>query len=940
MEQEAPQSTVVERTVGNKPPASVQPQRVRPTVQTINPVSYLQSITPPPSTSPVSATVIGAVNDMALRTAHASATMPSPIASPQLPELTTFDVPKYLSDGSCQMHTVNLRNATIEDHNLILGDIQRLGQQIKDSVVPNSSLLLRYSRLKRALDMIRRQISVTKVQSTQELVSDVLRRATPTRQTQSHLPSVTMRSQSPNTPASSVPHSPVQHQVPFPQNERLQPQFQVQNATVPTMLPPPQPLNIQSQALPSMGYFRPPAVHATPTQHPQSPLTLNALSAPNAPFLQPQIWTRNVHASTNYVSSSTHLPQVQSARHQLPQIISQDTQHQHQQLNTVPSPGGAGSTKQVWCRPFLNKLHFLMAQPDTEPWKPNDSLRASLLESALKQEDDLRALDIFAIVPLDLATARSKIPGFNQDMMLALELLQQIRPIFDALYSHCASKRIPCPSQALMASYGITSPALQRTISVSLSQMLKNSLESQNLQQQQQRLLQHRQQQLHIQQAQAQQNQTAASTPNQQPRMEWGQIRPSSFHRQTQSIGSQSVPIERPEFQVFTTDWGGKVLGWKLIPEWRHIPADLEKPQGDTSEYFTYFKRCITPVMKLESVKTQNLSFFVEAAINKSYPKTRRVEGTALYRRPVQNRSKLYRLRCVSSKLDLTQLNNSDDFSTWRSTETCWPPNFFAELNEKQNRAIDKNPTTSTPQERELSKKRKLHFRRKRNWGKDCATDITDGLEPGENTIQCMMLDSPLGDGNAYYLAVEEIEVAEYNSICQSVTETQAMSPGDAQEIITSRLKKSADAIADDEDISVVEEDTVTVSIICPMSQQLIGEPVRGKSCRHLECFDLKGYLMSRTKLCSGFSVPDSWKCPICSCEVTPATLFIDGFMQETIAKLREVQAEGDYLETKSVVIRSDGLWRPNDPPEAATKNVKKEAPEIIVLDDDDDDDL
>ncbi|EPS41408.1 hypothetical protein H072_4692 [Dactylellina haptotyla CBS 200.50] len=933
--------------------------RIRPTVQTtVSP--YLQNMTPPPSTSPVSATVISGVSDLGLRSAHPNTAMPSPLASPQMSEPSTIDVPKYLSDGTCQMHTVNLRNASIEDHNLVLGDLQRLGQQIKDSAIPNRSLVARYSKLIRALDIIRRQINQTSVQTTSELVSDILRRLTPTRQTQPHgqgnttlLQAASLASQNMTSPANQ--HISTAQDTAQPQSFSF---------LTPTMRPPPQPNNQQSQIGPSTGYFRPTLSTLGNSQHPQIPNFSHSNLVRVAPIIG--------HIATSPIHHN--VPQLPSIHSQLAQPTTQIPQYQAQQ---VPAPGSASTDPQktFWCGPYLSKLHYHMRQSSAEPWQPNDTLRANLLESAFKQGDDLfvalhlifctsdhpslqstyaficqdsrnklglellsqllfpnstlsaRALGIFSQVPFELGASRLNVPGFNQSFVAALKLLQNIRPLFDSLYNFCLSNKLACPSQLNMIAYGITSPSLQRTIIVSLSQMLKNHRISQAQQPAQVSVTQ--QSQLQARQAAARQYQNPYTQQARQHASQHGSPKAATS-------SSKPAPIERPDFHVFTTEWGSKLPGWKLIPEWRHIPADLEKPQGDESDYLTYFKRCITDVIKIESVRTQNISFVIDEAINKSLPKVSRAEGTALNTRPVGNWSKLYRLRCVASTTDLTESTGTGNFAAWRSCDTNWPPNFFAELNDKLNRAIDRKQDAASVEERELSKKRKLHFRRKRNWGKDCATDLTDGLEPGENTIQLMMLDPPLQDGSSYYLAVEEVEIADTETLLNLISKNQVVSAQDSREIITSRLKRSADAMADDDDIAVVEEDTVIVSITCPMSQQLIDIPVRGKDCKHLDCFDLKGYLTSRTKLCPGFSVPDSWKCPICSCECTPATLTVDGFMQETIARLRGEQAQGNFLDTKSVVIRADGMWRPNEPLESMTTKIKKEEPEVICLLDDD----
>ncbi|KAK6344978.1 hypothetical protein TWF718_006923 [Orbilia javanica] len=909
-------------------PAPAPAPRMRPTLQTAIATTYLQNITPPPSTSPVSATVLNGVDNLGIRSAHPSSAMPSPIASPQTPELTTIDLPKYFPDGSCKMHRVDLRKPTIEDHNLLLGELQRLGQQIKDLqlAAPDKTLVVRYSKLSRALDAIRRQINQSSVQSTHELVSDILRRRTPS-----------VPTYPPQSPVSSAPCSPIHHRASISQLEKQYGSQSQHGPSIPTntMLPPPQP-HSQHQSLPLIGHFRTSQdadFYAGPSPH------------------NNQSWPQFSPVATNHPAPQTQQVASQFLPPPSPVAAAPQPRPPIQQQSPVVSTPRNGRTKAPWSYAFIEKLHFLMAQPGTEPWKPNDSLRASLLEGALKQGDDLfvalhllfchadhpvlknkypfiwndprnklglellsqllfansslstRALDIFVQVPMDLGMAGAKVQGFNDDMLAALKLLQDIRPIFDTLYNYCDTNKLPSPSQGLIASAGVLSPSLQRTISVSLSQMLTQ----------------------HAKPAQQPQQTQITSAPRQPQQLHTQSVRriPQSMLPRKSSSSGDIGPAQRTQLQIFTTDWGGKVPGWKLIQEWRYIPADLQKPEGDTSEYFTYFRRCVTPVVKV-SAMMQQLSFPIETALSKSYPKVNRVEGSAPNVRPVRNWSKLYRLRCVASKQDLTRLTKPENFSTWRSQETCWPLSIFAELSDKPTPGFPNNPL----QERELAKKRRLHFRRKRNWGKDCTTDLTDRLELGENTIQIMMMDHPAADGTSYYAAVEEIEVADYNTLFQLITQTQSWSSNEAKEHIIRRLKKSADSIANDDDISVVEEDTVTVSVTCPMSQQIIDVPVRGKDCQHLDCFDLKGYLTSRTKFPTGFSVPDSWKCPICSCECTPATLIVDGFMKDTVSKLKEVQADGQYLNARSVIIRSDGMWRPHDPPEAAKTKIKKEMPE------------
>ncbi|KAF3939821.1 hypothetical protein ABW19_dt0203520 [Dactylella cylindrospora] len=954
-------------------------------VQTSTSALDITTITPPPSISPVSATTTS-VAEGSMRPMPPTASVPSPMTSPQILKASTIDVPKYMPDGTCQMHQVNLLKATIEDHNLLIGEMQRLGQQIKYSTAPNRSLMIRYSRLNKALEQIRNQINGMPVQSPQELVSDIIQQRTSSLQGRTQPSLTTLPPQAQNQPSQPgsvrrVALAPTNMGPPQPQ-PRLMPAMQPppQSQILQVQVPQPQlqlPPQAQNQNMSAMGHFRPQIIPIQ--QQPMTPSPVVPISPGSTNGAQ---WVAAANMNPNpqmanpfmppQMAAIAHQPQLrQLAPRQVvpdaPQLILQQRPHL---LANAGNPETAAVQSRPWSVPYAEKLRTLLKLPNSAKWESNDSPRVSLLESALKQGDDLfaalhllfctsdhpdlkdkypfiwtdprnklglellsqllfantslsrRALDIFVQIPVELNLAISGVAGFREDMLEALELLQNIRPIFDTLYSQCVLHNLGSPPQNLMLTTGIKSPSLQKTIAVSLSQMLKHRQPGTQI------LLHH--------QAPVSAVQNGSSSRAVMPQLQLTQARPNSSGRNqvaTSPNGSSpTMPIERPEFHVFTTDWGGKVPGWKLIAEWRDLPADLQKPGGDTSEYYTFFNKCVTPIVKIESLKTQNIAFSIDQPLPKSSLKGTRAEGTALEVRPVQNGSKLYRLRCVAMKTDLPA---EDRFSMWRSLETSWPVTFFAEANEKMNRAIVSN-ANMTPAAKELLRKRKLHFRRKKRWGKDCATDITDCLEVGNNTVQFMMLGASLQDGNAYYLAVEELEIADYGTLVERITQTQFLSQPRSKEIIVGRLQAAAEAMADDDEIAVVD-DTVTVSIVCPMSQRLFDIPVRGKDCKHLDCFDLKSYLTTRTKYESGFAVPDNWKCPICSCECTPPSLIVDGFMQETVTKLRDEQTHNRYEGTKSVIIRADGKWRPNDPPESSTKSVKKEKQvEIIVLDDDD----
>ncbi|XP_076929214.1 E4 SUMO-protein ligase PIAL2-like [Bidens hawaiensis] len=113
-------------------------------------------------------------------------------------------------------------------------------------------------------------------------------------------------------------------------------------------------------------------------------------------------------------------------------------------------------------------------------------------------------------------------------------------------------------------------------------------------------------------------------------------------------------------------------------------------------------------------------------------------------------------------------------------------------------------------------------------------------------------------------------------------------------------------ATQSDPDNEIVEGPS-RVSLKCPISFSLINIPVKGHTCKHLQCFDYNNYMgmNSRTPL---------WRCPHCNQSVNVPDIRID---QSMVKILKEV-AEDVYF----VEISSDGSWQ------AGTGNISNETTE------------
>ncbi|XP_019160585.1 PREDICTED: E4 SUMO-protein ligase PIAL2-like [Ipomoea nil] len=119
------------------------------------------------------------------------------------------------------------------------------------------------------------------------------------------------------------------------------------------------------------------------------------------------------------------------------------------------------------------------------------------------------------------------------------------------------------------------------------------------------------------------------------------------------------------------------------------------------------------------------------------------------------------------------------------------------------------------------------------------------------------------------------------------------------------------------------------ISLNCPISFKRIKTPVKGISCKHLQCFDYENYLDMNTRR-------PSWRCPHCNQHACFPEIRID---QDMAKVLQEV---GENI--NDVIISSDGSWKaiiePDDddqrPPDKPTDFSKDKTlqPNLTDIDD------
>lgn len=88
----------------------------------------------------------------------------------------------------------------------------------------------------------------------------------------------------------------------------------------------------------------------------------------------------------------------------------------------------------------------------------------------------------------------------------------------------------------------------------------------------------------------------------------------------------------------------------------------------------------------------------------------------------------------------------------------------------------------------------------------------------------------------------------------------------------------------------------VRISLKCPIIKSRIRLPARGLECKHVQCFDLEGYLMMNCER-------GTWRCPECSKPALTESLEIDQYYWAILNTLNNTDVD-------EVVIDSSANWR------------------------------
>ena len=377
-----------------------------------------------------------------------------------------------------------------------------------------------------------------------------------------------------------------------------------------------------------------------------------------------------------------------------------------------------------------------------------------------------------------------------------------------------------------------------------------------------------------------------------------GTYAPPQMYGQYRSVSNPSTPYHARHTQVVAQQ-PPMVLtpvppspAWPLFPPSGHVRSFRDPPNAvpatlhqvhirspnltlvdmdgkfDNASYFAFVENVtIMPERLTKENRHFRRIFEVDRDRFQSLAQCSSGKGGAPPTRIFRAGSRIARLRCVKVS-DLQDICESD----WVLAETFWPNGIAILLNGIA-----------------------LELRKKALHGRDLPVDITKHIREGANIFSVAITRSNESDAVTHALGIEFVEITDSKNIHATIPRLEAK---DA-------LRRIAERSASfDPDIEIVDS-AITIDLTDPFTSCVWELPVRGKNCRHNQCFDLNVFLQTRGSKSSKLSAPEQFKCPICGSDARPQTLTMDMLF----VKIREELQQTGRLDVKAVILDGQGSW-------------------------------
>jgi hypothetical protein len=377
-----------------------------------------------------------------------------------------------------------------------------------------------------------------------------------------------------------------------------------------------------------------------------------------------------------------------------------------------------------------------------------------------------------------------------------------------------------------------------------------------------------------------------------------------------QAVEPARVLLSHQEQQQKTSKPFLPPVGWQLSQQRQPNPirfslhqAHLRSPvlkarSVGGSQLYHYMQGYVTKPARLTNANraVEKWTFHLDAGMAREVAQAVKGATGEVDRKLIDKSSKTVRLRCIK----WPRSKELPEDYVWSSTDTYWIPHSYFTFNDVS-----------------LQQRKKIHY------GKDLPIDLTGLITEGENVLNISVM-APSTDTSFldYLVAIEFLGVISHDTVKRHCLEKYRI----PHYQVIADIRKKLFGSSDDDDIAIVESN-LTINLRDPFSAaKMCDIPVRGRACRHNDCFDLETFLTSRPRK-GDVSVSDAWKCPICNEDARPHRLIMDGFLEEV---KRDLDAQG-LSNTRAIIVHQDGTWKPKvevrDPNGVSDRGASDEPP-------------
>ncbi|CCE29370.1 uncharacterized protein CPUR_03063 [Claviceps purpurea 20.1] len=355
---------------------------------------------------------------------------------------------------------------------------------------------------------------------------------------------------------------------------------------------------------------------------------------------------------------------------------------------------------------------------------------------------------------------------------------------------------------------------------------------------------------------------------------------PSSRSGTEENNGYSTLPLPQGQYPLSPYSWTSVQSGLHLV---RLRSPDRTNPGGDGTRYYQFvsgFALDPTPIYPRRGV--QRFEFTVTADDFSIKSGLKRTEDTVAHH--FKHGSLRYRLRLIRGH----KTERVIDRDSWLASPSIWPAEIYLLFNDEP-----------------------VYPRRGHHFHHDIPIELTDLLREGLNTIRVSLPKGPHGSSTeaGYHLAVESVVTMDHASTVDMICKGQRIGPEETCREIQRRMQMAAS------DDVIVQDDCLCISVTDPFSASMFQIPVRGSSCKHIECFDLQTWLQTRSSKGSLSrtepSLADGWKCPICNGDAAPPNLRVDEYLVDVERTLKLA----GQVRTRSISAHVDGSWTANEEP-------------------------